>query len=231
MLDVQISVKIDIDPVAIQEKLVYATRGGYCFEHNVYALHLLKALGFHVTPILGRTIWKKNADIVGPATHIILKVLLDDELWLFDVGFSSFGTPTPLRINNSDIQTTPLESRKITTIDNINYIHSMFRNNEWHDIFIFTLQESHPYDWEIGSYFVSTHPMSYFRANILVSFITPTCRYLLLNKVLFTHYLDGSREDREISSEEEYVQVLKTIFHLILPEGTKICAPHTTLKF
>ncbi len=226
-IDVHLLGKIDLSPDILEKKIVHNRRGGYCFEHNHYLLHVLRALGFNATPILARSIWQKPADIVAPATHLLIKVDIDGVLWMFDVGYSNYGTPYPLEIETDKEQPTPLESRRIIKTDN-GYIHQMQLNEKWNDMFIFTLNESYPFDWEVGNYFIYTHPTSFCVASIMVSMPTEKCRHLLMNKVLTTRFPDGRAESYEIKSESAYFELLKSLFGLTFPEGTRLCPPNTT---
>lgn len=219
--------KIDLAPEVVERKLVAEGRGGYCYEHNTLMLYVLKALGFDVVPILARSRWGKPADITAGATHLVLKVNIEGTLWMFDVGWSNLGSAIPLRIETEEEQPTPLETRRILKTDEF-YVHQMLSLGKWHDMFVFTLDRSYPLDWEIGSYFVSTHPTSFAVAGVVVSMPTATCRHLLHNKMLTTRYPDGSSEAREIATEAEYLDVLRTVFKIVLPEGTSICPPNTT---
>lgn len=218
---------IDLTPEVVERKLVKEGRGGYCYEHNTLLLYVLKALGYDVTPILARSRWGKPLDITAGPTHLVLKVNIEGTLWLFDVGWSNLGSAIPLLIETEEEQPTPLETRRILKSDDF-YIHQMLSLGKWHDMFVFTLNRSYPVDWEIGSYFVSTHPTSFAVAAIVVSMPTETCRHLLNNKVLTTRYPDGTSESREITTEEEYVQVLRSVFKLTLPEDFQICPPNST---
>lgn len=218
-LDVHLTGEILLDPAKIEKKMVTNRRGGYCFENNIYAMWVLRALGFNVTPVLARTRWQNPVDVVNPPTHLILKVLLDGVLWLYDVGFSSMGTPYPLEIETDKEQLTPLETRRIIKCDT-GYVHQILLSNEWKDIFIFTLRESYPMDWEVGNYFVYKCPISRFVINLFVSMPTKDRRYLLFNKTLTTRFQDGSSEVIEIQSHEEYLKVLEDYFHLTFPPGT-----------
>lgn len=227
-LDCHIAGKtIDLAPEVVEKKLVQDGRGGYCYEHNTLMLHVLRALGFAVTPCLARSRWGKPVDITAGATHLVLKVNIDGLLWLFDVGWSNLGSATPLLIETEEEQTTPLETRRILKMDEF-YIHQMLSLGKWHDMFVFTLDRSYPVDWEIGSFFVAHHSSSFAVAGVVVSMPTPTCRHLLHNRTLTTRHPDGTSEAREITSEAEYLQVLRGLFKIALPEGTKICPPNTT---
>ena len=217
--------RIDLTPEVVEKKLVLDGRGGYCYEHNTLMLYVLRALGFNVTPILARSRWGKPTDITAGATHLVLNVKIDETLWLFDVGWSNLGSAIPLEIETEKEQITPLETRRIIKTKEY-YIHQMLSKGEWYDMFVFTLDKSYPLDWEIGNYFVSTHPTSFAVAGIVVSMPTEKGRYLLHNKVLTTRYPDGSSEIYEISTEEEYLQIIRTMFKITLPEGTRLCPPN-----
>lgn len=109
------------------------------------------------------------------------------------------------------------------------YIHQMkFQDDVWHDVFVFTLNESYPFDWFVGSYWVANHPESFFVLNYIVSKPTLTCRYLLLNKTLKTSYPDGKTESREIATQSEYFEVLKEVFDMSFKEGVVLCPPGMT---
>ena len=47
-LDPLLGVPVRLDAAALQDKLVRSGRGGYCYEHNLLLMHVLKALGFDV---------------------------------------------------------------------------------------------------------------------------------------------------------------------------------------
>ena len=42
--------RISLEPQAVYEKLVVRRRGGYCMEHNLLLLHVLRTFGFTVWP-------------------------------------------------------------------------------------------------------------------------------------------------------------------------------------
>ena len=49
--DVLLGAGVDLDPAAVEAKLVGAGRGGYCFEQNSLFLRVLQALGFAARPL------------------------------------------------------------------------------------------------------------------------------------------------------------------------------------
>ena len=227
LIDIHLKIKTDLSPESIVNKMIKSGRGGLCYEHNILLMHVLRALGFNVTPLAARNRWQKPIDIITSPGHMVLNVKIDGTMWMCDAGYSSFGAAIPLEIQTDREQTSPLEMRRVIKTDH-NYIHQMQVLGKWHDMYTFTLEESQPMDWEIGCYYFTTHPKSMGMNNLVVSIATPTCRYKLNNKELATRFPDGSSEVREITTEKEYIEVLRTIFKLTLPEGFTICPLHTT---
>jgi arylamine N-acetyltransferase len=109
-LNIHIGHKISSDPKAVEDKLVRTKRGGYCFEQNVLLLHVLRALGYKVTPLTARVLMGKPTDRVSGLTHILLRVECEGLSWLVDVGFGHYGPPKPLLIgingNSEHLRTT-----------------------------------------------------------------------------------------------------------------------------
>lgn len=228
-LDIHTLGAVDIDPGSIEKKIVKNGRGGFCYENNILLLHVLRELGYTVTPIISRTRWNRPADIASTATHLVLKVEIDGVLWLADGGFSSFGSPYPLKIDTNEEQETPLEPRRIIRQGDT-YIHQLFVLGKWCDMYSFTLNESYPMDWEMGAYYVATHPACPAKLQIIVSMPTTSCRYLLVDNVFSTRYPDGRNETVTFWTEVEYKRILAEVFHLYLPDGTHICPPSITWK-
>lgn len=214
----------DLSPSKIQEKILFQHRGGYCFEQNILAMHVLRQLGFEVTPVPSRTIWRKPEHIVQGETHLVLMVTIEGCRWLFDVGFSSFGSPYPLKIDTEEVQETALEKRRILKTPS-RYIHQMFAQNKWSDIYSFTLNESFPMDWEIGNFFVFASSVSGLKHMLIVSIMAEDRRYLIANNTFSISYLDGTKETNEISSDEELLQLLDKYFGLSFPAGTTFTIP------
>src|SRR5699024_6366851 len=50
---------VHLDLSALQQKMVFKRRGGYCFEHNLLLYHVLNSIGFEATGLAGRVILNK----------------------------------------------------------------------------------------------------------------------------------------------------------------------------
>src|SRR5437867_588619 len=89
------SISVEVD--AIERKFLDEGRGGYCFEHNTLFAAALRALRFDATILLGRV--RRGPREGWCRTHMVLRVSIDGESWLADVGFGALGLlePIPLR--------------------------------------------------------------------------------------------------------------------------------------
>ena len=57
-LDVLLPREIQLDDQSLEEKLVIARRGGYCFEQNGVFERVLREMGFNVRSLLGRVVYQ-----------------------------------------------------------------------------------------------------------------------------------------------------------------------------
>ncbi len=86
---------IVLEPELLVAKIVDAGRGGFCFELNGAFAQLLSALGFEVALLPGR-FWSDRG-LGPPNEHLCLRVTIDDEAWLADVG-AGYSFREPLRL-------------------------------------------------------------------------------------------------------------------------------------
>ncbi|MFB9679349.1 arylamine N-acetyltransferase family protein [Streptosporangium vulgare] len=95
-LSIHLGEEISLEPDALFDKVVGRRRGGFCYELNGLFAELLTALGYRVTLLAARVF---NGAVPGPLfDHLALRVDLDDEPWLVDVGFGDF-SDGPLRLD------------------------------------------------------------------------------------------------------------------------------------
>ncbi|HWA86967.1 MAG TPA: arylamine N-acetyltransferase [Opitutus sp.] len=223
-LDVLLGRGISLDLAAIERKLVREKRGGYCFEHNGLFLAVLRALGFRVTPLIARVRWQVPAGKPTPLTHMILRVDLDGRPWLADTGFGGIGLISPLALDTDAEQGDAHEPRRLVRQGH-HLVHQFRTGGEWNDVYIFTLDEATPVDFEVGNWFTSTHPNSRFRQSLIAALAGPDRRFTLLNRDFTTRFRDGRIEKREIASADELLAVLAEVFGLRFPPGTRFGPP------
>jgi N-hydroxyarylamine O-acetyltransferase len=71
----------------LHEKITIARRGGICFETGALMRALLDECGFEYHMSLGSMIGANRT----PATHQVFIVEIDEQRWLFDIGFGARG--------------------------------------------------------------------------------------------------------------------------------------------
>ena len=224
-LDVLLDRGIDLAPAAIERKLVRENRGGYCFEQNTLLLHVLEALGFRATPISARVRLQRPRDFTPPRTHLFLRVELDGESWLADVGIGGLSLTAAIRLDTGAEQATPHEPRRIVR-EGARLFHQARLGDEWTDVCEFTLEEMPPIDRELANWFTSTHPQSHFRSRLVAARAAPAGgRLTLLDREFTLRQADGRSEKRELATPDELLGVLAEFFGLHFPAGTRFGPP------
>ena len=220
-LDVLLERPIALDPASLFDKLVRQRRGGYCFEQNGLLLLVLEALGFKVVPISARVRWQRPRDFTPPRTHLFVRVEIDGESWLADVGIGGLSLTSAIRLNTAEPQATPHDTRRIVREGGLLY-HQVRFGQDWADINEFTLEEMPPIDRELANWYTSAHPESHFRNRLVAALAAPEGRrHTLLNNELTIRNGDGSSEVRVIASAGELLEVLDEYFGLKMPAGTR----------
>ncbi len=211
-IDVLLGHGIDLDPAAIDDKLIAAQRGGYCFEQNNLFERVLTKIGFEVEGLIGRVFWMAPPDAPPPPrTHRALKVRLDGEAWLADVGFGGAVLTTPLRWIMDEPQATPHEPFRLRQVGQEVLLETKLE--AWTPVYRLSGETPEPIDYEVGNWFTSTHPKSKFRQVLMVARTTPEARYALLNNRLTIRPVGGPAE-RHTLGTEELIYALPEVFGL-----------------
>ncbi|HMI88679.1 MAG TPA: arylamine N-acetyltransferase [Polyangiaceae bacterium] len=223
-LDILLGRPIDLDPAALEKKLIVDRRGGYCFEQNGLLLLVLEALGFHARPLSARVRYQRPRDFIPPRTHVFIRVELEGTSWLADVGVGAFSLTSAIRLDSTEEQATPHEPRRIVR-EGARLFHQVRLAEAWHDICEFTLEEMPFIDRELGSWFTSTHPQSQFKSRLVAArAIVDGGRMTILNRE-FTLRRRGGVETRLLTTPEELLSVLASDFGLEFTEGTTFSCP------
>jgi N-hydroxyarylamine O-acetyltransferase len=223
-LDILLGRPIDLAPAALQQKLIFDRRGGYCFEQNGLLLLVLEALGFHVRPLSARVRYQRPRDVVPPRTHVFLRVELGSTAWLADVGVGGFSLTSAIRLDTTEEQSTPHEPRRIVR-EAARLYHQVRLADEWHDLCEFTLEEMPPIDRELGNWFTSTHPQSHFKSRLVVARAAENGgRTTILNRELTMRGRDAV-QTRMLRTPEELLSVLQSDFGLTFADETRFSCP------
>ncbi|MEO8706774.1 MAG: arylamine N-acetyltransferase [Kofleriaceae bacterium] len=219
-LDVLLGVPIELEPAALQAKLVDAGRGGYCFEQNALLLTVLQQLGFEARPLSARVRYQRPRDYTPARTHLCVRVELA-ESWLADVGVGSMSLASALRLEDHGPQATPHERRRLLRENGLIY-HQAELAGEWQDVCELTLEEMPPIDRIVANWYTSTHPQSHFKSRLVVARALPDGgRLTIADRVRTLRDREGRAEHHTIGTPDELLAVLAADFRLQFPAGTQ----------
>jgi N-hydroxyarylamine O-acetyltransferase len=219
-IDVRLGRPIRLDHAALMAKLVRARRGGYCFEHNTLFAAVLRALGYAVRTLEAR-VRPLGATALLPRTHMALRVGVDGEDLLADVGFGGDGLLGPAPLDGREVE----QFGGMVRVAREGRLHVLQRRSAdgWRDLYAFTLDEAFPIDYVMANHFTSTWPESPFVHTLTVQIARPGERRTLHNRT-YAVRRDGGESVRELA-DDEFLPVLRDDFGLELPDGTPLPLP------
>lgn len=203
---------VPIDLASVEQKVLLEGRGGYCYELNQMFLALLQELGFDARGITGRVVMGGPPDARTARTHRLSLVTLDGVRYITDVGFGGMVPSSPLLLDTEVVQATAHEPYRVTFDGHDSYTLWVQVANEWRGLYVFDLQVQATIDYEIGNWYVSTHPDSVFVGQLKVARLAAGERHTLNNANYAIHYLDRPSEKRALVSADEVLQLLTEVF-------------------
>ena len=210
-LDVLLKRPIRLDPSSLHAKLVHGRRGGYCFEHNLLLLEMLRGFGFRAQGLAARVQWGRPAGSIGPRTHMLLRVDLPEGAHVADVGFGGLTPTAPLALAAGREQTTPHETFRLVDAGGEFDLEARL-GARWASLYRFSLQEQMPADYEVANRFTSTHPGSLFVNHLIASRPAPGCRFALFNNRFTVRRSDGTSERRTLQGAAGFAETLARDF-------------------
>lgn len=199
-IDVLLNRGIDLAPQAIDAKLLDRRRGGYCFEHNSLFKRVLTAMGFEVEGLAARVLWKASPETpLPPQTHMALRVTMDGEPWLVDVGFGGCVPTVPLRMHTVAPQPSPHETFRVIPSEAGHRVEACI-GEAWEPLYELSPEPRPASDYEPLNWYTSTHPDSKFRRHLIAARATPRARYTLMNARLTTRTADGHSQSHLLNA-------------------------------
>jgi len=227
-LDPLLGAQVRLDPGALQDKLVRSARGGYCYEHNLLFMHVLRALGFEVRGLGARVLWGAAEGTITPRAHMLLSIDLDGRRYIADVGFGGTTPTAPLDLDCASEQATPHEPFRLVGADG-DFVLQAKIGQSWQSLYRFDLQEQFQADYEIVNWYQCTSPNSYFAKNLVAARPVAGARYGLRNNELSVHHRDGSSERRVLRSATELRDMLGQTFGVAVPHSAALDTLLTSL--
>lgn len=208
---------VSLESADLQSKMVGSRRGGYCFEQNTLLARALEAVGFPVTGLAARVLWERPADVISGQTHMVLRVHADGGDYAVDAGFGGCTLTAPLRLAPGIEQDTPHEAFRFTEAER-DLILSVRVGGEWKPAFQLGPEPRYPADHAMSNYWVSTHPESRFRNNLIVSRPFEGGRHVLFNFRLTEHRVGQESVVRELGSAAEVREAVEELFGIDIPD-------------
>lgn len=199
---------------ALQHKLLGGGRGGYCYEQNSLLLAVLRQIGFDARPLEARVRANVPPDVITGRTHLAVRVLLDGEPVLADVGFGGLAPLAPV----------PFDGRAQRCPDGAVYrlvphgeatALQIETGHGWDDCYHVGPGTPRSVDLEMGNWYVATHPAAMLGNNLLVARAVDGGRLTLFNHALtFRRASTGTLDERTLATRAEFEDVLRERFGL-----------------
>jgi len=222
-LDPYLRRPVALDIESLQRKIVEGGRGGWCFEHNILLGTALTALGFRPHGLGARVLWNAAPGTVGPRSHMVLLLDIEQQTFIVDAGFGGLTLTAPLRVEADLEQETPHERFRLRQ-DAPDFILEAELRNEWKPLYRFDLHPQRLADYEVSNWYLCNYPQSHFLHGLIAARTEPGRRYALRSNELSTHHTAGPSERRILSSGPELRTVLEETFRIAVPTGADVDA-------
>lgn len=221
-LDPLMDVPVRLDARSIEQKLIHERRGGYCYEHNLLFMRVLRTLGFEVKGLGARVLWGREPDAITPETHMLMAVEISGATYIADVGFGGATLTAPLRLRTGTEQETPHETFRIVGEEPVYRVEMQTGPETWVPLYRFGPGERYEVDYAVGNWFASTHPDSRFRTTLVAGRAEKGRRLSLRDGEFAVRPVGGEAETRQLTSVEELREVLAGPFGIALPASERL---------
>jgi N-hydroxyarylamine O-acetyltransferase len=217
-LDIGWKQPIELDIDRFVHKIVQQRRGGFCYELNGAFGALLAAVGFQVRTLSAR-VAAADGTFSPEFDHMALHVELG-EPWLADVGFGdSFLEPLAIQpeLEQSDGMRTYKIVRDLGEPERFQ-VQRTEAEGRWKPEYSFTMRSFALKDFAGMCRFHQTSPESHFTRKRVCSRATVDGRVTLTDdRLIITRH--GIREEKIVSSPEEWAETLREQFGIQAPAG------------
>ena len=222
-LDPFLGIPVVLERRRLERKLVEFGRGGYCFEQNFVFREVLRAIGYAVQGLIARVLWQRDDDDVTAQSHMLLRIEIDGESWLADVGFGGMVLPGALRLVPLVEQTSTHEPYRLLEQGGIWRMQALVRG-VWQTLYRFDLQAKDDVDYVVANHYTSTFPESHFLHGLNVARTEAGRRLTLRGRDFAVHTLGGETVRRTLTDTDEILEVLEREFLLRVPQVTHLRA-------
>jgi N-hydroxyarylamine O-acetyltransferase len=205
-LEIQLGREMSLEEVDLERLLVAGKRGGYCFQMNLLFARALESVGFDVSLSQGR-VWLTSPDVVPPPAHLILRVELDGEPWLVDVGFGGGGMRRPIPMCAGEESLQGGRRYRLRDAAGFGLMFERFEGGSWIPQFSFDQRPCERVDFVHSNYFLSHSPESFFVQHRICAIATEAGEKTLFD----TNLRIREGDDIEDTTLEEGPEVLEAL--------------------
>lgn len=206
----------------VAEKLIASRRGGYCFEQNTLFRAVLETLGFPVTGLAARVVWMAPPERpMAARTHMLLRVAVEGEDYIADVGFGGLLQDAPLRLITGIEQRTPSETARYVQTGG-SWQRETRIAGIWQRVYVFTLEPQVEADYAVANWFTSAHPASLFRNHLLMERLQPGLRTSLSNRKFTRRFADGRIDRRDLTDAADLWRVMTEEMEIAPPDEAHV---------
>jgi N-hydroxyarylamine O-acetyltransferase len=221
-LDVLLGRGVRLDLESIQAKLVRAQRGGYCFEHATLFAAVLEALGFHPLRHAARVVlFAPRA--ASTRTHMFLSVTLPEGRFAVDPGFGALVPRAPLPLVDAGALRSGERSHWLARDGQFWSLRTL-RDGAAVDVWLSTLEEENPADFEVANHYVATHPGSPFVNRVMLRAFNADGHVTVMNRDA-TVWRGGSPHVTQLADRGALRALLREHFGFDLPELERLRVP------
>jgi N-hydroxyarylamine O-acetyltransferase len=217
-LDPLLKRPVPLNTEAIERKILFSGRGGWCFEQNLLLGSVLQAIGFRVTGLAARALWNAPEGEIRARTHMVLRIDdLEGGPYIADVGFGGLTLTGPVRLIPDVEQATPHETFRLIEVQGSLVLEALIRGT-WKALYSFDQQPQLLVDYDVWNWHLAHHPASPFVNNLMVARVTLDRRYGLFNNKLSIHPLQGESQQTTLATVPDIRGTLEHLFGIELPD-------------
>ena len=221
-LDVLLGRPIRLDLEGVQDKLVRARRGGYCFEHATLLGAVLERLGFEPIRHTARVVLVVPRT-EAPRTHMFLTVPLGAGTFVLDPGFGALAPRVPVPLADGAEARIDAECHRMVR-DGRDWVLRARAAGEDVDCWVSTLEREYPMDFAMGNHYTSTYRTSPFVNQIMMRALLDDGRVTVMNRDVTIRQGSAVRT-WQLADRAALRGVLLEYFGIDLPEVTTIRVP------
>jgi N-hydroxyarylamine O-acetyltransferase len=221
-LDVLLGRPVRLELNALQDKLVHARRGGYCFEHGTLFAAVLDQLGFEPVRHTARVVLLAPRT-ASPRTHMFLTVPLAEGTFVVDPGFGALAPQVPVQLLEGAEAGADHASHWMAR-DGRYWVLRTRTGDKVVDCWVSTLEQENLVDFEVGNHFTATHPGSPFVNRIMMRALTADGRVAVMNRDV-TVWRANKPQSTRLADRPALRALLVEHFGFDLPEVEQLRVP------